>query len=385
MKPMWKIYALAVISFLIGTSQFVISGFLDQIATTMGISVANAGQFITVYSLTYAIATPILITLTVSIDRRKLILWSLAVFVFGNLLSYFFPGYGCFILSRMIVALGAGMVIVTTLTIATKIAPAGKQASSIAAVTTGFTTALILGVPIGRLLSSAFGWRSVFLDIALFGVLATLVIIAVVPNAKGDDPVPLLKQFALLKNPNVLTGLIITLFWLSGYAIVFTYISPYLLQGLHLPEGLLSPALFVFGIACLIGTTIGGYCADRFGITATLLIGMGINVVSLTLLSLSTGSPVFLFISLFIWSASVWSSQPTQQYNLVTLSPSQSGIMLSLNQSASQLAMAIGAAVGGVTINKFSLHSITWFGTVGVAAAMILVWGLHHMQIQHAD
>lgn len=376
---MWKVYILALISFLIGTSQFVTSGFLDQIASSMGITVSEAGQFTTVYALTYAIATPVLISLTSKMDRRKLTLYSLGIFIIGNLLSYFFPSFALFTVSRIICAVGAGVVVVTALTIAAKIAPVGKQASSIATVTIGFTMALIIGVPIGRLLSSSFGWRSVFLDISLFGVIATIVIVAVIPKVQGDEPIPLIKQMALLKNPKILLGLFITLFWLSGYAIVYIYISPYLLKGLSLSEDLLSPALLVFGVACLVGSKAGGYYTDKFGITGTLLVSMSLDIISLILLSLSASHPIIIFVFLFLWSASVWSTQPAQLYNLATIVPSQSGIMLSLNQSFNQISMAIGAALGGFMINRFSLVSLSWFGNIGVVIAMFLVWELHRL------
>lgn len=377
---MWKVYVLALISFLIGTSQFITSGFLDQIASSMGITVSEAGQFTTVYALTYAIATPVIIALTAKMNRRKLTLYALAIFIIGNLLAYFFPSFGLFTLSRIICAVGAGVVIVTALTIAAKIAPAGKQASSIATVTIGFTMALIIGVPAGRVLSSAFGWRSVFLDISLFGILATIVIVAVIPKVQGDEPISIMKQMALLKKPKVMLGLFTTLFWLSGYAIVYIYISPYLLKGLGLSENLLSPALLVFGIACLAGSKVGGYCADKFGIKSTLLVGMGLDIFFLILLSLSANHSSLLFVFLFLWSASVWSTQTAQLFNLATLVSSQSGMMLSLNQSFSQISMAIGAALGGVMINQFSLASLSWFGNIGVAIAMILVWELQRLK-----
>ncbi|SFG83913.1 MFS transporter [Sporolactobacillus nakayamae] len=380
MKSMWKVYVLALISFLIGTSQFATSGFLDQIASSMGITVSKAGQFTTVYALTYAIATPLLISLTAKMDQRKLTLYSLGIFIVGNLLSYFSTSFVLFTSSRIICAIGAGVVIVTALTIEAKIAPVGKQASSIATVTIGFTLALIIGVPFGRLLSSAFGWRSVFLDISLFGVIATIIIIAVIPKVQGEEPIPLIKQLALLKNPKVLLGLFITLFWLSGYALVYIYISPYLLKGLGLSEDLLSPALLVFGVACFVGSEAGGYCADKYGITGTLLVSMSLDISSLIFLSLSAYHSIIIFVFLFLWSASVWSIQPAQLLNLATLVPAQSGIMLSLNQSISQISMAIGAALGGAMINTFPLVSLSWFGNIGVIIALSLVWRLHRLK-----
>lgn len=102
-----------------------------------------------------------MMALTAKLDRRKLMIYALGLFVIGNIISFLVQGFGLFAGARVIMALGAGTVVVTALTIAAKIAPPGKQASSLATVIMGFTAALIIGVPIGRTVSEAFGWKVV--------------------------------------------------------------------------------------------------------------------------------------------------------------------------------------------------------------------------------
>lgn len=383
MQSTWKVYILAIVSFLVGTSEYIISGILDQIATTMGITVSAAGQLITVFSLAYAIGTPILMAVTAKWDRRKLLLSSLGLFAVANVLSFILPGFGMFIAARILMALGAGMVVVTALSIAAKIAPAGKQASSIATVTMGFTASLIIGVPLGRMISSAYGWKTVFLGIALTGIIALIVISMTIPRLKGDRPVPLLQQFALLKKPEVALGLGITFFWLGGYSLAYTYISPYLLNVSGVGEDMLSSVLLAFGIASLIGSKIGGYSADKKGIPFTLLGGMVLHGISLLLLPFAAHSLIAVFALLILWSFAAWTTGPTQQYNLVTLVPESSGVMLSLNQSTMQLAMAAGAGIGGVVVAQVSLASITWFGAAGVVIAIVAVYLLSRRSSVH--
>ncbi|MED4779481.1 MFS transporter [Brevibacillus choshinensis] len=384
MKSTWKVYVLALISFLVGTSNYIISGILDRIAETLGTSVAAAGQLITVYSLAYAVGTPILMALTAKMDRRKLLLYSLGIFIAANLLTFILSGFGFFIAARIVTALGAGVVTVNALSIAAKIAPPGKQASAIANVTMGITASLIIGVPLGRMVALAFGWKAVFLAIAIVGGLAMLVIAALIPRMQGDKPVPLIKQFALLKKPQVLVALAITFFWLGGYSLAYTYLSPFLLEVTHLNESLISAALFVFGVASLIGSKVGGYSADKRGIKYTLVSGMMLHVISLILLSLVGQSVIAVFALLILWSFSAWSSAPAQQFNLVSLVPESSGVMLSLNSSMMQLAMAVGAGIGGVIVNRVSLSSITWFGVLGVLSAIIAVFVLSIMASRHS-
>ncbi|MEK3732614.1 MFS transporter [Paenibacillus sp. FSL M8-0334] len=383
MKSTWKIYVLVLITFLVGTSNYVISGILDRIAGALGTSVAAAGQLITVYSLAYAVGTPILMALTAKMDRRKLLLYSLGFFIAANLLTFILSGFGFFIAARIITALGAGVVTVNALSIAAKIASPGKQASAIANVTMGLTASLIIGVPLGRLVASAFGWKSVFLAIAIVGVMAMFVIASVFPRIQGDKPVRLIKQLALLKEPQVLVALAITFFWLGGYSLAYTYISPFLLEVTHLDESLISAALLVFGIASLIGSKVGGYSADKRGVLFTLVSGMVLHVISLILLSFVGQSVTAVFAILILWSFAAWSSAPAQQFNLITLVPESSGVMLSLNSSMMQLAMAFGAGIGGLIVNHISLASITWFGIIGVLIAIIAVFVLSSMSSRY--
>lgn len=378
MSNTWKIYILAIISFLVGTSEYIISGILDNIAHTLGITIAAAGQLITIFSLVYAIFTPILMSLTASMDRRKLMLYSLGLFIIGNILAFALPGYGWFIVARVIMALGAGMVVVTALTIAAKIASVGKQGSAIATVVMGFTASLIIGVPLGRMTAVALGWKSVFGGIALLGLIAMLVIFLTLPQTEGDKPIPLSQQFSLFKKRKVVLGLSITFFWLGGYSIAYTYLSPYLLTISGISEKLLSGVLLIFGIASLVGSKFGGYSTDRWGVSYTLVGGMGLHIIMLILLSLVTHSYIGVLIILILWSFSAWSTGPTQQYHLATIEPELSGVLLGINQSMMQLAMAVGAGIGGIFVEKVSLASITWIGALGVAIAIVASLAAFH-------
>ncbi|SFE82896.1 MFS transporter, DHA1 family, purine base/nucleoside efflux pump [Paenibacillus algorifonticola] len=369
----WKIYLLALISFLVGTSEYVIAGILDKIAEDIGVSVSAAGQLITFFSLTYALGTPILMAMTGRIERRKLLMYAMVVFVLGNLLAIALPGFGYFIAARIIMALGAGVVVVTSLTLATKMAPPGKQASALATVVTGFTAALIIGIPIGRMVAASYNWKSVFGGIGVLGLLAIIIIAFAIPRYDGESSVPLREQLALLKTPKIAAALGVTFLWIAGYSIPYTYISPYLLQVTSMSENTLSIALFGFGVASLIGSKLGGYSTDKWGVKRTLMGGMLVHAAALLLISFSASSSAIVFLLLMLWSFAAWSSGPTQQYNLLTLAPGASSIMLSLNTSVLQLAMAVGASAGGLIVAKVSLPSITWIGAFGVLLAVILI------------
>lgn len=369
MSNAWKIYMLAVVSFLVGTSEFIIAGILDKIAEDIGVSVSAVGQLITVFSLAYAFGTPFIMAVSARMERRKLLLYALGVFVIGNGIAVLLPGFVSLVASRIILALGTGVFVVTALTVAAKLARPDRQGSAIATLVMGFSTALIIGVPLGRVVAALYHWQTIFGIIGVLGLFAMLVVFVSIPRTDGEEPVPLRNQLALLKEPRIAVALSVTFFWIVGYSIVYTYISPFLLTVTQISEQGVSAGLFAFGIASLIGSKFGGYSTDRWGVPRTLIGGMLLHAAALLLISLAAHSAVIVYPLLMLWACSAWSSGPTQQYHLINLAPEASGIMLSLNTSVLQLAMAAGAGIGGVVVQQVSLVSISWIGAAAVAVA----------------
>ncbi|RAW09542.1 MFS transporter [Paenibacillus taichungensis] len=371
MSSTFKIYILAVLSFLVGTSEYVIAGILDKIAMSTGVSLVTAGQLITVFSLAYAFGTPLVMVMTARMERKKLLLTAIGFFVLSNVLAYVLPGIGLLNLSRIMMGISAGVVVVVSMTIATKVARPGKEGSALAAVLMGFTASLIFGVPLGRIMATTYEWKAVFGVIALLGFAAIFLIALLIPRIQGEAAVSLRKQVALLKEPRVMIALSVTFFWIIGYSIFYSYITPFLLTSVGMHDSTLNTILFVIGIASLIGSRSGGYATDKWGLHRVLKTGLGLNAIALILIAFGAHAPVLLIVMLILWSIAVWSLGPPQQLHIINISPESTGIMLSLNSMVLQLAMAAGAGVGGLVVERISLSAITWFA----AAAIVLAFG----------
>ncbi|RXZ77594.1 MFS transporter [Paenibacillaceae bacterium] len=371
MRNSWKIYILAIISFLVGTSEFVIAGILDMLASDVGVSLAAAGQLITVYSLAYAIGTPILIALTARMDRRKLMLSTLGLFFVGNLITVTTTGYGMLIGARIILAISTGVFMVVALTVAAKISHPERQGSAIAKVLLGFNLALILGVPLGRIIAGSYDWKIIFTGIGALSLIAMLVLLLTIPKSEGEAPVPIREQLALLKNPRISVALSIGFFWILGYMILYTYITPFLLTITGMSERMVSIGLFAFGLASLLGSQVGGYGVDKWGIPRTMIGGLIFHSGILFLLAAFSHSSMFVLPLLMLWSFFAWSTGPVQQVYLIGLAPQASGIILSLNNSIVQLGMAVGAVIGGIIVEGISLTAVGWLGGVGVAIGLV--------------
>ncbi|GIO33430.1 MULTISPECIES: MFS transporter [Paenibacillus] len=367
----WKIYILAIASFLVGTSEFVIAGILDMLAKDVGVSVAAAGQLITVYSLAYAIGTPILIALTARMDRKKLMLSALGLFFIGNLITITSSGYGMLMGARIILAISTGVFMVVALTVAAKIAHPGKQGGSIATVLLGFNLALILGVPLGRLIAGSYDWKIIFTGVGVLSLIAMIVLLLAIPKSEGEAPVPIRKQLALFKSPRISVALSISFFWIFGYTILYTYITPFLLTITGMSERMVSIGLFAFGLASLLGSQVGGYGADKWGIPRTMIGGLLFHSGILFLLTAFSHSSMLVLPLLMLWSFFAWSTGPVQQVYLIGMAPQASGIILSLNNSIVQLGMAAGAVIGGIIVDSISLTAAGWLGGIGVALGII--------------
>lgn len=372
MSNTWKrkIYLLTLISLLVGTSQNIFVGILDQVADYAGVTVPAAGQLVTLFALANAIGTPIIILATAKLDQRKQMILALSFTVLGCAITVVLPGFGFLMLSRIVLGIGMGVFIVTAFSLAAKLAPPGHQASALATVTMGFSASLVIGVPIGRLITETFDWKVIFWGIGLLCLLAIFAVAKMIPATKGEAPVPLGKQLALLKNPKITFALSVTFFLFIGYAVFYTYITPFLNAVSPMSERAVSLTLFIFGIATLIGSKLGGFMTDRLGIARTLFFGMSVNVLALILLSTIAGTYIVTFVLLMVWAMAAWTSGPTLQYNLVSLAPEASGIILSLNSSVLQLGMATGAGIGGLVTGGLSIQSISLIGAASVVIAI---------------
>lgn len=359
---------------MVGTSQFVISGILDKVATSVGVSLSAAGQLITVFALATAIGTPIVMVTTAKIGRRKQLLLALAITLLGIMMTIALQGFGFLLLSRIVLGVGSGVFVVTSYATAANLAPAGRQAGAMSNVSLGFSASLVFGVPIGRVVAAAYDWKVIFWGIGLFTLLGIIAVAKVIPATQGEASVPLSKQLALLKNPKIATALGVTFFVFVGYSVVNTYITPFLTSVMLLSGGMVSVILFVLGISSLVGSKLGGFLADRTGTARTLIISMIVQALGLTLLSITADSNFVAIPSLILWAIAAWTFGPTQNFNLLSLAPEASGIMLSLNSTFVQLGFAVGAGIGGVAVGGSSILSICWIGAAAVATAVVVAF-----------
>ncbi|MBE9915513.1 MFS transporter [Paenibacillus donghaensis] len=368
------LYLLAFCVFNMASAEIVVAGILGMIAQDTNVSVGTAGQLVTVYAIVIAAGSPILLSLTSRMERKKLLLLTFVIFVIGNLLAFFSPNFTLLMASRIVQAASAGVFTVVALTVGASMAAPERRGSAIGIIIMGASTALVVGVPLGTLIGEYWGWRLVFMFINILALFSIIGIAASVPKMESQESVSVKTQLAVLRDRRIISGLFITFFWVIGYQLLFTYISPFLQEAASLNTTQISAALFICGTFAVIGSRIGGYGADRWGIYRTLLVSLLLHAVSLAALPWVGTTFLGAIIILAVWVGSAYMTTPGQQYYLVSLSPNSSGLVLSLNNSVLQLGIAVGAGAGGWVVNQTSVMNLGWIGAISIVIGMFAVF-----------
>ncbi|XKO56904.1 MFS transporter [Lysinibacillus fusiformis] len=372
MKNTVIIYVLAFVVFLIGTVEYIITGVIEMIAVDFGVTVSDAGLLVTVFALAAAIIAPILIALTINMDRKKLFLITIGVFIASNILMFISPTYEAALWIRIMQGISGGIATVVAMAVATRLAEKEKRGRAISIILMGLSSSLVLGVPMGTFFSDMFGWRVLFILIGLLTILPLLTVYKRVPAIKEEEAVTLRLQLSILKNPKILTALAITLFYIGGYSTLFTYITPFLQATSTLSITEISGILFLAGICSFIGSRMGGQLADAKGSKFTIYVGLFLQGVTLPLFALAGFNLFVLVLVLMIFMLATWSISPAQQLFLVTLVPRNPDIALSINTSFIQFGFALGSGLGGLVISCISVLSLIWVGLGAVIIALFL-------------
>lgn len=294
----------------------------------------------------------------------------------GISIMLFLPGFTFMMVSRAIVGVGAGIYVVTAYGIAAKLAEPGRQGSAMSNVAMGASSSLVFGVPLGRIISVAYGWESIFWILEIFSILAMIVVIKIIPDIELEkkESANEVNRLTVLKNPKIGITLGITLFVFIGFSIVDTYITPFLNHIMPFWEKNISMILMILGIGSLIGSKLGGFLSDRIGVMRTIASAIIFQAVFLVMASLVIKWAVPVIIVLIFWEISCWTFGPTQNFNMVSLAPNVSGIALSLNSTFVQLGIATGAGIGGAVIGIWSVGIITWISASFAVGAMFIYW-----------
>ncbi|MDL5041918.1 MFS transporter [Heyndrickxia coagulans] len=353
------LWALTLASFGIGTTELVPMGLLPSIAEDLKVSLFAAGLLITGYALGVVIGVPLVSIIFSRISRKNLLLLLVGGFAIGNLLCAWAPNYTVLMIARVICAFMHGTFFGESYVVAVKLAPTNKQTSALALVAAGLTLSTVLGAPLGTYLGLAYNWRMPFYVIAGIGVIAFVAIALLVPSMKQEQVASLRKQVGVLRRPQVVLALMMTVFGIGGVFTVLTYITPMLEQITRVASRDVSVILLIYGIGTLVGNIVGAKLADRW-LIPTLLGALIVLAVVLSSLTFIVHNPIATIITFFIWGGSAFASIPPLQMHILEKASDAPQFVSGLNVAAFNMGNALGAFLGGIVIEKLHLSALPW-------------------------
>ncbi|MDE1994284.1 MAG: MFS transporter [Rhizobiaceae bacterium] len=358
------LFALALGSFCIGTSEFASMGVLQLFAESLGISIPAATNAITAYAFGVVTGAPLVTLAAARLNRKTLLLGLLGLFIVGNALSALAGNLGMFVLARFISGLPQGAYFGAGAVVASYIVGPGHGGKAFALVMTGLTVATIIGSPIATFLGQNLGWRNTYFTVAGVGVLALLALSAWVPRTSALNGGPIAQELSSLRRGSVWIMMLVAALGVASIFAVYTFIGPFVTDVAAIDRGWIPPALAFFGIGMTAGNLIGGRIADSHP-SRGLIVGFGSALIVLAALAYFGGNVLVLMIGLFGVGMTMMIAIPTIQVRLTSFAPEAPTLMGAMNLAALNVANAIGAWAGGAAIAAgLGLLSAVWAGFI---------------------
>ncbi|MBT1680284.1 MULTISPECIES: MFS transporter [Curtobacterium] len=367
--------ALALGGFGIGLTEFGIVGLLPEVAADTGVTEPVAGYLVSGYALGVAVGAIALTALVYRLERRKVLIGLMGLFIIGNLLSAIAPDYSVLLIGRVIAALCHGAFFGIGAVVAADMVPANKKAGAISLMFAGLTAANVLGVPLGTFLGQQLGWRSTFWAITIIGVIALIGIRALVPITPGATGSSLRTEFAVYRRPQVWVSAAASVFAFGAVIGAFTYIAFTLTEVTGFSQSAVPWLLVLFGVGTFIGNFVGGKLADR-ALNPSLIAILAVLTVVLVVFALTATNAIATVVLLLLLGTVGLSTAPGLQVRMMTFAGDAPTVASGTNIAGFNVGNAIGAWLGGATIGAgLGFTSPLWAGAglavVGVAVLAV--------------
>lgn len=367
------LYFFALCNLVIGSGAFVLGGILQPLARDLGISVAAAGQVMTAYAIATAVFAPVLILLTAKWPRKLVIQLALTLFTAGNIVSALANDLTVLLMGRILMGAGAMFTAAVSAYAVTLVVPA-LRGRALSTAFLGMSISYAVALPIGAWLGFTYGWHTPVWLCALASLAALLAATVLLPKGVVTQSAGFTGFKKAAKQSAVQRVWLRTLLFFIAIFSVFAYVGPVLLALNAMSSVQLSVVLAVFGLAGIAGTLLGGWANDRFGSLPTLSVQLTVLVSMMSLLPLTQGHLTATVIIMVIWGVAGFGLTAPQQSRLVSLSPAQAPLLLSLNSSMLYAGTALGAVMSGAVIQSVGLANLSWVGAPFGLAALGTLW-----------
>nr|WP_281065112.1 MFS transporter [Brachybacterium sacelli] len=356
--------------FVIGTGEFVLAGLIPLLAADFALSYGAAGQVVTVFALTCALAAPIMTTVTAKWPRKHVLLTAGVVYLVGAVATALAPTFGFLLAGQIVAAVGTGLFIPNASVTAAGLVAKDAGGRAIAAVVTGFTLAVAFGAPAGTAIGALYGWRITMWLAAGVAVLGVIGVAALIPRSVGvaDTGGGLRQRLAPLRDRRVLALLATTLVAFTAVYIPYTYIGAIFAPATNGDGVRLGLLMTTLGVTGAIGNLAAGRLVDRQGGSLVVFFALLWLILSFAIIALTHTVYAWSLAAIGFYGIAAFAITTPQQHRLISHDPDKASVVLSLNQAVLYLAIGVSGIVGAAGIEMVGTDHVAW-----IAAALAIL------------
>jgi len=373
-KPWLPVVCLTISAFIFNTTEFAPISLLTDIAADFHISEAHAGFMMTAYAWIVATMSLPLMLLTKDMERRKLLLLLFSFFIVSHILSVLAWNFWILMLSRIGIAFSHAIFWSITASLTYRLAPHGKKTKALGILATGTSLAIVLGLPLGRLIGQSLGWRTTFACIALVAFVMLFFLLKLLPQLPSVNAGSLKSLPLLIKRPALMGVYVLTALAITAHFTAYSYIEPFVQQIALLSGDFATITLFIFGIAGMLGSTIFAHFKHTYPFTIVVS-SLTALIVSLIFMLPLAPYQIPLSILCLFWGIAICLISLILQVTVLELTPDATDVAMSLYSGIYNIGIGGGAFVGSLVISHSSMKHVGIVGALfGSVALVLAIW-----------
>ena len=372
----FRVILLAFAGFVFNTTEFLPVALLSDIADSFHIPVEQAGLMITLYAWIVSLMSLPFMLMTAKLERRSLLIKLLIVFVVSHVLSVLAWDFWVLLLSRIGIAFTHAIFWSITASLAVRVAPKDKKAQAIGLLAMGSALAMVLGLPLGRVIGQYFGWREAFAIIAVLAFTILILLYRFLPHLESRNAGSLRSLPLLIKRPLLLGLYALTILIISAHFTAYSYIEPFMVRIGEMSDAAATAILLIFGLSGIIASLLFKHFYQRSP-TVFLLTSMGILMLSLVLLLPLSENQFSMFLLAFIWGIGISGIGLSLQVRVLQLASDATDVAMAIYSGLYNIGIGGGALFGNQVMQHLGLANIGFSGAVFAAMGLLLFIYIH--------